>query len=455
MSDQSTVLRADVEQAARELGVPGVAVGVDHGGEIEFATYGLTRVDHGAPIDETTLFQIGSTAKTFTAAVIMVLSEQGSVDLDSPVRRYLPELRLRDERAAAAVTVRQLLNHTAGWDGGDAWPDTGEGDDALARAVALLADLPQQFAPGTAASYNNAGFLVAGRVVEAVTGDSFEKSLRRLVLAPLGLRRTLTSLNEIMTHPFALGHHSDEGSGGAVTVCRPWSDPRGYLPAGARVASSVADQLAWARFQLGDGRSADGTRLLSEHRLRLMHVPTTEHELMPGLRIGMGWLLRELDGIGVVEHHGDVSGQHSTVSLVPDRDFAIAVLTNATPTGRELAERIVGRTLDARLGLVERPPEVLRIDAAELAVYAGTYRTDGIELRIVAAGAGLIIHGTVSDGDGPGETLQFPVRLLAGERFLVVEGPFAGLQGEFVRKDGAVVAVKHVGRLVPRAATSA
>ncbi len=185
-----------------------------------------------------------------------------------------------------------------------------------------------------------------------------------------------------------------------------------------------------------------------------MHTPSTPHELLPGVGIGIGWLLREIEGVRLVEHHGDVSGQHSSVTVIPERDCAIVVLTNATPTGRELAERIVRRILQTRLGLVERPPEPLRLSADELAPYTGTYRTDGIELRIVTGGDGLIIHGTVSDGDGPGETLEFPISLLAEERFLVVGGPFEGLQGEFVREAGEVVAAKHVGRLVPRATPS-
>lgn len=446
-------LQTELAQAARDLGVPGVAVGVvgvDHGGEREVVTYGVTSVDHGQPVDETTLFQIGSTAKTFTATAIMVLVEQGRIELDQPVRRYLPELRLRDDSTAETLTVGQLLNHTAGWDGGDSWTDTGEGDDALERSVALLADLSQQFPAGTGASYNNAAFVLAGRVVEKVTGETYEQALARLILDPLGLSQTMTSLNEIMTRPFAVGHQANGSAEGTMSVCRPWSDPRGYLPAGARLASSLRDQLTWARFQLGDGRSPDGTRLLSEHRLRAMHAPSTSHELLPGVRVGIGWMLREIDGVRLVEHHGDVSGQHSAVIVVPERDFAIVILTNSTPAGRELAEGVVRRTLETRLGLVESPPELLQLGPDELAPYTGTYRTQGIELRVVAAGSGLVIHGTMSDDDAPGETLAFPVGLLPGDRFLVVDGPFNGLQGEFVREGGVVVAARHVGRLVPR-----
>ena len=430
--------------------MPGVCVGVVDGRQHAFISHGVTALDQGHPVDEATLFQIGSTVKTFTATAIMVLVEQGRLGLEDPVRRHLPELQLRDPGATQTLAVGHLLNHTAGWDGGDAWTDTGEGDDALARACALLVDLPQQFAPGTSASYNNAAFVLAGRLLESVTGTTFERALDRLVLGPLGLDQTLTSLNAIMTHTFAHGHHVTSASASSLLVHRPWSDPRGYLPAGARIASSTRDLVTWARFQLGDGRAADGTRLLAGERLRAMQTPSTSHELMPGVGIGYGWLLREIDGVRLVEHHGDVAGQHSTVTVVPERDWAIVVLDNATPQGRELAERIVGRALEADLGLVERPPELLALSPDDLASYEGTYRTTGIELRILADRGGLVIHGTIFDGDAPGETLEFPVGLLPGERFLVTSGPFAGLQGEFVRDAGDLVAVRHVGRLVPR-----
>lgn len=347
----------------------------------------------------------------------------------------------------------QLLNHTAGLDGGDSWTDTGEGDDAVERAVALLGGVPQQFPPGEGASYSNAAFVIAGRVVETVTGETYDQSLARLVLGPLGLRQTMTSLNEIMTQPFAVGHRpADANDDPALTVCRPWSDPRGYVPAGARLSSSVGDQLTWARFHLGDGRAADGTRLLSEDRLRAMQVPTTGHEVMPGVRVGIGWMLREIDGVRLLEHAGDVSGQHSTVIAVPERDFAIVVLTNSSPTGRELAERIVRQTVESRLGLVERLPETLLLSPEESSAYTGIYRTDGIELQVIADGGGLIICGTLSEDDSRGETLVFPVSMLADDRFLVADGPFTGMPGEFVREGGVVIAARHVGRLVPRAA---
>jgi CubicO group peptidase (beta-lactamase class C family) len=107
-------LQREVEERARALEVPGVAVGVTLDGESGFAFVGVTNVDHPLAVDDRTLFQIGSTGKTYTATVVLQLVEQGKVDLDAPVRTYLPGFHLADEDVARSVTVLQLLNHTAG-----------------------------------------------------------------------------------------------------------------------------------------------------------------------------------------------------------------------------------------------------------------------------------------------------------------------------------------------------
>ena len=123
-----------VTELADELEVPGAAVGVIHDGQEHYAFAGVTAIENPLPVDERTLFQFGSTGKTYTATAIMRLVEQGKVDLDAPVRTYVPELELKDASVAEQVTVLQLLNHTAGWEG-DLMEDMGDGDDALAKYV--------------------------------------------------------------------------------------------------------------------------------------------------------------------------------------------------------------------------------------------------------------------------------------------------------------------------------
>src|SRR5947209_15077152 len=158
-----------IAELASELQVPGVAAGIYLNGEETIAVHGVTSIENPLAVTEETLFQFGSTGKTFTATAIMRLVEQGKVDLDAPVRQYIPELKLKDDDVAQRVTVLQLLNHTAGW-AGDLMEDVGDGDDALDKYLGKMADLEQVSPLGRSVSYNNASLSVAGLIISRVTG---------------------------------------------------------------------------------------------------------------------------------------------------------------------------------------------------------------------------------------------------------------------------------------------
>ena len=225
----------------------------------------MTSVENPLEVSPETLFQIGSTTKTLTGTAIMALVERGMLDLDEPVRTYLPSLRLSDEEVARRVTTRHLLTHVGGWVG-DVFEDTGGGDDALKKIVERLADTPQLTPLGEVYSYNNSAFYLAGRVVEVSSGETFKTAARELVLDPLGMDESFFFPGEVMTRRFAVGHLV---KGGEPAVSRPWALPRNAAPAGG-LASSVKDQLRYARFHLGDGTTHDGTRVLGEESLREM-----------------------------------------------------------------------------------------------------------------------------------------------------------------------------------------
>jgi CubicO group peptidase (beta-lactamase class C family) len=131
-----------VEAAMGRHAVPGTALGVLHRGEVEVAGFGATSVEHPQPVDADTLFAVGSYTKTFTGAAVLRLVETGELDLDVPLRTCVAGLRLADPDAAARATLRHALQHTGGWVG-DFAPDTGRGDDALARLVARMAENSQ------------------------------------------------------------------------------------------------------------------------------------------------------------------------------------------------------------------------------------------------------------------------------------------------------------------------
>ena len=184
-----------VASTATTLGIPGVAVGVWADGQEIYACHGMTSIDNPLPVDRDTLYELGSVTKTYTATALMRLVAAGRVDLDAPVRRYVPDLVLADEQATAEVTVLNLLNHTSGLD----WAvlvDTGEGDDALAGYVAKMAELKLIAPPGTRASYSQAGYNLAGRVIEKVTGLTYERAVASLLFEPLGLSHSFFASDE-------------------------------------------------------------------------------------------------------------------------------------------------------------------------------------------------------------------------------------------------------------------
>ena len=140
----------------KRLHVPGVAIGIYYKGKEWTAGFGVTSLEHPLPITSDTLFQTGSISKTFTGTLLMMLAEQGKVDLDAPVRKYLKDFKLQNESVARKVTIRHLLTHTGGWVG-DYFNNFGDGDDSLAKMVMDIAKLPQVQPLGKIWSYNNAG----------------------------------------------------------------------------------------------------------------------------------------------------------------------------------------------------------------------------------------------------------------------------------------------------------
>src|SRR4029453_11253168 len=287
-------------------------------GREAYACHGVTSIDNPLPVDPDTLFLLGSLTKTYTATTLVRLAADGRVELDAPVRRYVPELRLKNEHAAAQITVLQLLNHTAGLDFGFI-DDFGEGDDALASYVARMAELELIAPPGERTSYSQAGYNLAGRLIEKVTGLTFERAVASLVSEPLGLQHSFFARDDVMTRRFVVGHN--RGEDGTLSVGRLWRRARGDNPGGG-LASSGAGQLRWARFHLGDGRADSGERVLPAEVLQRMKQPTA------GLRgsnlgdaIALAWFLREVDGVGLVGHGGSANGQFAELLTVPEQGF--------------------------------------------------------------------------------------------------------------------------------------
>jgi CubicO group peptidase (beta-lactamase class C family) len=420
--------------------VPGVALGVIDGDAENVAGFGVTSVEQPQLVDDETLFPVASITKTLVATVVMRLVELGLLDLEQPVRRYVPELRLRDRRSTDRLTLTHLLTHTGGFQGdvrdGAYGVRCGSGEDALARFVAMLANLPQHALPGRMWVYSNAGFSLLGRVIEAVTGKTFEAACRELVLEPLGMRRSLFSSEEAVPSGTAVGHRV---SGGRVEVVRGRTLPRMLQPAGGLICPA-RDLLRYARFQLGDGRIASGARLLSPESMASMRAPRVGDALHNGClasfadEVGLSWFSRATPR-GRVLVHGGWSSLALRLTLVPDQRFCLFVLTNAD-LGAQLHAEVTKRALQDYLGIEGLDAIPIDTPPGDLASYAGTYRfvwpdVEHVEVRI--SGDRLML----------GEWGEAAV--YAPDRIVVLKGVWRHERGQFLRARSKRIAFLRMG----------
>jgi CubicO group peptidase (beta-lactamase class C family) len=362
-----------IRQAMASAGIPGVAVGVLYPGGEYLNGYGVTNVESPQPVDADTLFQIGSITKTMTMAACMRLVEQGRLDLATPIRQYLPELRLSDPTAAAVIALQHLLTHTSGLPA-DHFVAMGGGDDALARFAANLGDIPFVLPPGEWASYSNIGFSLAGRVLEVARNQTYEQAIHELLLEPLGMTRATFFADQAILYPTAAGHTLIEDQ---AYLQRPWKQPRTANAAGGLVASA-RDMLAYASLWLNDGMAPSGERLLRpETRAR---IESPQSRLPDDLgTFGLSWGLADLSGTRLIAHDGGTAGQNARLWIAPDHGVAVCVLTNVHDGSAALGGA-AGWVVQQLLGIEITPPATpapLPRDGATLAAHAGVYSNPG------------------------------------------------------------------------------
>ena len=440
-----------------KYGVPGAAWAVLQGDEVVDGAAGLVHKGTGVEATADSVFQIGSITKLWTATLVMQLVDEGRVDLDEPVRTYLPEFRIGDEQAAAVITVRQLLNHTAGFEG-DIFTDTGVGDDCVEKYLGVLHDVPQLFAPGEQFSYNNAGYCVLGRLVEVLREATYDECLRRHLIGPLGLTHTAPSVYEAITFRAAMGHVEQEPGAGPQPAPM-WAMARSNSPAGSMLAMRPRDLLAFARMHLEDGRAADGTQVLAPGTAAAMHareVGLPDLGLM-GSSWGLGFERFDLPAGEIIGHDGSTIGQGAFMRMDAGSGVAVALLSNGGDMF-SLYHDLVGHVLEALTGnglpaLPKPPADPQPVDASK---YVGTYSADVFELEVSQEDDGRIWLEMTPKGmfEELGEKPERTELVSYREDSLIPLNPDRGmhLPHVFLGDDGDGHALYlHVGRAVRRA----
>lgn len=403
----------ELEQKLAELiathNVPGAQLAVLDGDSVTEVAAGVLSLRTGHGVTTDALFLPGSIGKLYTATLVMMLVEEGKLDLDAPVRTYLPDFEVADSAARDIVTPRDLLSHTSGFDG-DHFTDTGRGDDALARYVAGCAELPQIAPPGTIWSYSNSGYSILGRIVEVLTHTTFEQALQERIFTPLGLEHTVSFADEAIVHPVSVGHVPDREDPSRWEVSPTWGLWRAFGPMGSAVVASAGDVLAFARLHLDGGVAPDGTRLLDAGLAASMLEQQVElvDDSVLGQGWGLGWILDSWGDVAVIGHDGNSIGQNAFLRLAPSERFGFCLQTNvesALGLYREIAGWLFGR----RAGVGPRPDPAALDDAGveDPARYTGIYAREGLTFEISADPAGRL-QATVTPSHGVAQDQGWP-----------------------------------------------
>jgi CubicO group peptidase (beta-lactamase class C family) len=345
-------------RAMKTFEVPGMAIAIVKDGKVVLLKgYGVRKLGEATPVDENTLFGIGSNTKAFTAAALATLVDQGKISWDDPVYERLRGFEMYDPYVAKEMRIRDLLCHRSGLGLGEGdlmfWPHTTFTRDEV---VYRLRYLKPKTSFRTTYAYNNLMFVTAGQVVAEISGKSWDDYIRERFFVPLGMNHSNTSTTAFKAGDnWATPHSKVDGKLQAIALEN--LDNAG--PAGS-INSSVADMSKWVLLQLNHGKiPGTETRIFSEQASREMWaqqmiVPVTPRP--PELKnlqaqfggYGMGWGLRDYKGRKLVSHSGGVAGFVTRVMLVPEENLGVVVLTNAEEGGA--FESVLFHILDAYLG---------------------------------------------------------------------------------------------------------
>ena len=395
-----------VEKVMSTFQVPGVAITIVKDGKVVLAKgYGVKKLGMPDKVDDGTLFAIASNSKVFTATALGILVEEGKVEWDAPVIRYLPWFRLSDPYVTKELTVRDLLVHRSGLGlgAGDLlwWPPSTYNREEIARR---LQHIPLATSFRSAYAYDNVLYLVAGLVIETVSGMSWEEFVTKRILQPVGMTGSYPSHSDIERVPNAAWSHAEVE--GKVKPVAPFTSDNTNQAGG--VVSSAVDMAKWVIVNLDSGRISPDKRLYDARLTRNLQAvvtplrPENPPKSLAPLRAnfsgyGLGLGLSDYRGSKMVTHTGGLPGFVSKVTMIPEKRLGVVVLTNqesgaafmvlthhildhylgANDTDWLGAYKKLGDEQKERLAAMEKKTEADRTKAGPslpLEKYAGTYR---------------------------------------------------------------------------------
>jgi CubicO group peptidase (beta-lactamase class C family) len=346
-------LDAYILKAMKDWELPGLAVAVVKDDKVIFAKgYGLRDIGKNDPVDENTLFAIGSNTKAFTSTALALLVQEGKISWDDPTTAHLKGFQLYDPYVTREITVRDLLSHRSGLGrrGDLLWYGQDFSRGEILRRIRFLkpnSSFRSQF------GYQNIMFLAAGEIIPAVTGMSYDDFIKERIFKPLGMKRSNTSPKDLVGMDNVAAPHTKK-DGQIVAI--PYRNLDNVAPAGS-INSSVMEMAQWHRFQMGNGTYA-GTKILDPAILQVTHDPHTVMSVGPDRKkefpsnhfaaYGLGWVLEDYRGRLIVWHNGGIDGMLSQQGFLPEEKLGVIVLTNSDRNRLDAA--LFYRIVDSFLG---------------------------------------------------------------------------------------------------------
>jgi CubicO group peptidase (beta-lactamase class C family) len=334
---------------------PGLAIAVVKDDSIILMKgYGTRTMGKTEPVDEHTMFAIGSASKAFTATLVAMMVDQGKMRWDDPATTYLPDLQMYDPYVSRELTLRDMLTHRSGLARGDLmWYATDYNRDEILRRVRFLkpsGSVRARF------GYQNIMYLAAGQAAARTAGTSWDQLVRDRIFTPLGMTESNTSTRDLQGKTNVATPHS-EVDDTLMTV--PWHNIDNIGPAGS-INSNVSDMIKWVRFQLAQGK-VGGKSLVSPSAIGETHtaqmtipVGADARQVNPFTHLeayGMGWFLQDYRGRELDQHGGNIDGMSAMVAIMPEEKIGMVILTNAN--GSPVPTIALYRVLDA---LLNEPP---------------------------------------------------------------------------------------------------
>ena len=371
-ADYSAALAAiekAIDDKRKELGIPGLSLVIVKDDQIIYLKgLGEKDIEKKLPVTPDTRFAIGSASKAFTGMLAVMSADDGKLSLDDSPKKFLPYFTLRDQDAAAKITIRDLLAHRSGLNRTDIAMVTGMFNrEELIRVAGMAkptAKLGEKF------QYQNIMYTAAGEAVAQAEHSTWDKLIATRIFKPLGMNNSDTSATTMQkARDYSFGY--DYNPSTKVTRRLPQRAIPAVAPAGA-INSSARDMAQWVRLMLNDG-TYNGKRLVSEKGFA--ELIRNQMTIAGPVGYGLGWFLREWNGHKIVEHGGNIDGFNSQVALMPDQKLGFVLLTNVT--GSSLGAFAMNTIWKNFLGESKTAEATSSLPAGDPKLEVGTYKMDG------------------------------------------------------------------------------